>query len=55
MGMKFETQAALLRSFVKEMGDAVALATVTSKEVLRYLNGRNSGPVTLFGASLLRA
>jgi integrase/recombinase XerD len=48
MGMKFETEAALLRSFVKEMGDAVAVATVTSKEVLRYLNGRKSGPVTLF-------
>jgi site-specific recombinase XerD len=48
MGMKFETEAALLRSFVKEMGDAVAVATVTSKDVLRYLNGRKAGPVTLF-------
>ena len=28
MGMRFETEAALLRSFVKEMGDAVAVATV---------------------------
>jgi hypothetical protein len=48
MGMKFETEAALLRSFVKEMGDAVAVATVTFKNVLRYLNGRKAGPVTLF-------
>ncbi len=48
MGMKFETEAALLHSFVKEMGDAVAVATVTSKDVLRYLNGRKAGPVTLF-------
>ena len=48
MGMKFETEAALLRSFIKQMGDAVAVATVTSKDVLRYLNGRKAGPVTLF-------
>ena len=48
MGMRFETEAALLRSFVKEMGDAVAVATVTSKDVLRYLNGRKAAPVTLF-------
>ena len=48
MGMKFETEAALLRSLIKQMGDAVAVATVTSKDVLRYLNGRKAGPVTLF-------
>ena len=48
MGMRFETEAALLRAFVKQMGDAVAVATVTSKDVLRYLNGRKVGPVTLF-------
>jgi site-specific recombinase XerD len=48
MGMKFETEASLLRAFVKQMGDAVAVATVTSKDVLRYLNGRKVGPVTLF-------
>jgi hypothetical protein len=52
MGMKFETEAALLRSFVKEMGDAVAVATVTSKDVLRYLNGRKSGPGRNFGCDL---
>jgi site-specific recombinase XerD len=48
MGMKFETEATILRAFVKQMGDAVAVVTVTSKDVLRYLNGRKAGPVTLF-------
>jgi integrase/recombinase XerD len=48
MGMRFETEATLLRALVKQMGDAVAVATVTSKDVLRYLNGRKVGPVTLF-------
>ena len=48
MGMRFETEAALLRSFIKQMGDSVAVATVTSKDVLRYLTGRKAGPVTLF-------
>jgi integrase/recombinase XerD len=48
MGMKFETEATILRAFVKQMGDAVAVATVTFKDVLRYLNGRKAGPVTLF-------
>ncbi len=48
MGMKFETEANMLRAFVKQMGDSVAVATVTSKDVLRYLKGRKAGPVTLF-------
>ena len=48
MGMRFETEATLLSTLVKQMGDAVAVATVTSKDVLRYLNGRKTGPVTLF-------
>jgi site-specific recombinase XerD len=48
MGMRFETEASLLRAFGKQMGDAVAVATVTSKDVLRYLSGRKGGPVTLF-------
>lgn len=48
MGMRFETEAALLRAFVRQMGDAVAVTTVTSKDVLRYLSGSKSGPVTLF-------
>jgi hypothetical protein len=54
MGMRFETEAALLRSFVKEMGDAVAVATVTSKDVLRYLNGRKAGTRDLVLASETR-
>ena len=54
MGMKFETEAALLRSFIKQMGDAVAVATVTSKDVLRYLNGRKAGPSDLVLASETR-
>jgi len=48
MGMRFETEATILRAFVKQMGDAVAVATVTSKDVLRYLNGHKSEHVTLF-------
>lgn len=48
MGMRFETEATILRAFVKQMGDAVAVATVTSKDVLAYLNGSKVGPVTLF-------
>lgn len=48
MGMRFETEATILRAFVKQMGDALAVATVTSKDVLRYLNGHKGDPVTLF-------
>jgi integrase len=48
MGMRFETEATIFRGFVKQMGDSVAVATVTSKDVLRCLNGRKDGPVTLF-------
>jgi integrase len=48
MGMRFETEATIFRGFVKQMGDSVAVATVTSKDVLRCLNGRKAGPVTLF-------
>lgn len=48
MGMRFETEATILRAFVKQMGDAVAVASMTSKDVLRYLNGHKGDPVTLF-------
>jgi integrase len=48
MGMRFETESTILRALVKQMGDAVAVAAVTSKGVLQYLNGRKAGPVTLF-------
>jgi len=48
LGMRFETEARLLCAFVKQMGDAAAVVTVTSEDVLRYLNGRKAGPVTLF-------
>lgn len=48
MGMRFETEATILRAFVKKMGDAVAVATVTSEDVLRYLNGAKGKSITLF-------
>ncbi|MDQ2775041.1 MAG: tyrosine-type recombinase/integrase [Acidobacteriota bacterium] len=48
MGMRFQTEATLLRAFVKQMGDAVAVAAVTSTNVNRYLTGRKAEPVTLF-------
>uniref|UniRef100_E6PZT9 Integrase/recombinase n=1 Tax=mine drainage metagenome TaxID=410659 RepID=E6PZT9_9ZZZZ len=48
MGMRFETEATILRAFVKQIGDYVAVATVTSEDVLRYLNGANGDSVTLF-------
>lgn len=48
MGMKFETEANSLRAFVRQMGEAIAVASVTSEDALRFLNGRNKGPITLF-------
>lgn len=48
MGMRFKTEATILRAFVKQMGDAVAVAAVTSTNVNRYLTGRKAKPVTLF-------
>ena len=33
MGMRFETEAALLRAFVKQMGDAVAVGTSSSVRI----------------------
>jgi integrase/recombinase XerD len=48
MGTSFETEARILRAFVRQIGVAVAIGTVTSDDVLRYLNGRNGKPVTTF-------
>ena len=48
MGMRFKTEATILRAFVKQMGDAVTVAAVTSTNVNHYLTGRTAEPVTLF-------
>ena len=48
MGMRFNTEATILRAFVKQMRDTVAVAAVTSTDVNRYLTGRKAAPVTLF-------
>jgi integrase len=48
MGMVFETEATILRAFVKQLREGVAVQTVTSQDVWRYLGGRNGRPVTAF-------
>jgi len=48
LGMSFETEAQILTAFVKQIGDYVSIGTVTSEDVLLFLNGGKEGPVTLF-------
>jgi site-specific recombinase XerD len=48
LGMSFETEARILTAFVKQIGDYVSIGTVTSEDVLLFLNGGKEGPVTLF-------
>jgi integrase len=47
MGVAFGVEATILTAFVRQIGDAVAVATVTSENVLLFLNGRKDGPITL--------
>lgn len=48
MGMSFETEATILRAFVKQMAENIAVGSVTSENVLRYLDGRDENPMTSF-------
>src|SRR5665213_3154685 len=48
LGMSFETEAQILTAFVKQIGDYVSIGTVTSEDVLLFLNGGKEGSVTLF-------
>lgn len=47
MGVAFRADATILTAFVKKIGYSVAVATVTSEDVLLFLNGSKDGPITL--------
>jgi site-specific recombinase XerD len=47
MGVAFRADATTLTAFVKKIGYSVAVATVTSEDVLLFLNGSKDGPITL--------
>jgi integrase len=48
MGMSFETEATILRAFVKQMPESIAVGSVTSEDVLRYLGGVGESQMITF-------